>query len=148
MGCPALLQGIFPTQGLNPRLLFLHCLQLHMVITVKIAQSCPTLCVPMDCSLPDSSVHEIFQAIVLEWISISFSRELPDPGIEPRSPHCRQTLNRLSHQGIGHLLTWRVHLSVSYLFAFSYCSCSQSKKTEVVCRSFLQWTTFCQNSPL
>ena len=38
------------------------------------AQSCPTLCDPMDCSLPGSSVHGIFQAIVLEWIAISFSR--------------------------------------------------------------------------
>ena len=40
------------------------------------------------------------------------------------------------------------HLSVSYLFAFSYCSWgSQGKNTEVVCHSLLQWTTFCQNSP-
>ena len=35
-----------------------------------VAQSCPTLCDPMDCSLPGSSVHGIFQAIVLEWIAI------------------------------------------------------------------------------
>ena len=41
-----------------------------------------------------------------------------------------------------------VHLSVSYLSAFSYCSRgSQGKNTEVVCHSLLQWTTFCQNSP-
>ena len=39
----------------------------------KIAQSCPTLCDPMDCSLPGSSVHGIFQARVLEWVAISFS---------------------------------------------------------------------------
>ena len=46
------------------------------------------------------------------------------------------------------LPTWRVHLSVSKLFAFSYCSWgSQGKNTEVVCHSFLQWTSFCQNSP-
>ena len=44
--------------------------------------------------------------------------------------------------------TCRVHLSVSYLFAFSYCSWgSQGKNTEVVCHSLLQWTTFCQPSP-
>ena len=55
-------------------------------MVVKIAQSCPTLCDPIDCSLPGSSVHGIFQAIVLEWLAISFSRELPDPGIEPGSP--------------------------------------------------------------
>ena len=36
----------------------------------EVAQTCPTLCNPMDCSLPGSSVHEIFQAIVLEWIAI------------------------------------------------------------------------------
>ena len=49
---------------------------------------------------------------------------------------------------IGHLLTWGVHLSVSYPFAFSYCSWGcQGKNTEVVCHSLLQWTTFCQTSP-
>ena len=42
-----------------------------------------------------------------------------------------------------------VHISVSYLFAFSYCSWgSQGKNTEVVCHSLLQGTAFCQNSPL
>ena len=40
----------------------------------EVAQSCPTLCDPMDCSLPGSSVRGIFQAIALEWIAISFSR--------------------------------------------------------------------------
>ena len=40
-----------------------------------VAQSCLTLCDPTACSLPDSSVHGIFQAIVLEWIAISFSNE-------------------------------------------------------------------------
>ena len=52
----------------------------------EVAHLCPTLCDPMDCSLPGSSVHGIFQVIVLEWIAISFSGNLPDPGIEPRSP--------------------------------------------------------------
>ena len=52
----------------------------------EVSQSCPTLCDPMDCSLPGSSVHGIFQATVLEWVAIYFSRDLPDPGIEPGSP--------------------------------------------------------------
>ena len=39
----------------------------------EIAQSCPTLSDPMDCSLPGSSVHGIFQARVLEWGAIAFS---------------------------------------------------------------------------
>ena len=38
-----------------------------------VAQSCTTLCDPMDCSLLDSSVHGILQARILEWVAISFS---------------------------------------------------------------------------
>ena len=45
----------------------------------EVAQSCPTLCDPMDCSLPGSSVHGIFQARVLEWVAISFSRASSPP---------------------------------------------------------------------
>ena len=40
----------------------------------KLLQSCPTLCDPMDCSLPSSSVHGNLQARVLEWVAISASR--------------------------------------------------------------------------
>ena len=43
----------------------------------KPLQSCPTLCNPMDCSLPGSSVHGIFQARVLEWVAIAFSTTIP-----------------------------------------------------------------------
>ena len=39
----------------------------------EVTQSCPTLSDPMDCSLPGSSVHGIFQARVLEWDAIAFS---------------------------------------------------------------------------
>ena len=39
----------------------------------EVAQSCPTLSDPMDCSLPGSSIHGIFQARVLEWVAIAFS---------------------------------------------------------------------------
>ena len=41
----------------------------------EVAQSCPTLSNLMDCSLPGSSIHGIFQAIVLEWVAIAFSDE-------------------------------------------------------------------------
>ena len=40
----------------------------------EVAQSCPTLCDPMDCSPPGSSLHGILQARILEWVAISFSR--------------------------------------------------------------------------
>ena len=52
---------------------------------VLVAQSCPTLCNPMDCSRPGSSVHKIFQARVLEWVAFPTSRDLPSPGTEPTS---------------------------------------------------------------
>ena len=39
-----------------------------------VTKLCLTLCDPMDCSLPDSSVHGILQARILEWVAISFSR--------------------------------------------------------------------------
>ena len=48
----------------------------------SVAQLCPTLCNPMDCSLPSSSVHGIFQARILQWVAMPSSRDLPDPGTE------------------------------------------------------------------
>ena len=45
-----------------------------------------TLCNPMDYSPPDSSVHGIFQARILERVAISSSSDLPNSGIKPRSP--------------------------------------------------------------
>ena len=42
----------------------------------EVAQSCPTLCDPVDCSPPGSSVHGILQARIMEWVAISFSREV------------------------------------------------------------------------
>ena len=48
-------------------------------VKVFVTQLCPTLCDPMDCSLPGSSVHGIFQARILEWAPIPFSRESSQP---------------------------------------------------------------------
>ena len=42
----------------------------------EVAQSCPILHDPMDCSLTDSSIHGIFQARVLEWVAIAFSESV------------------------------------------------------------------------
>ena len=48
-------------------------------IDIGVTQSCPTLCDPMDCSLPGSSIYGIFQARVLEWVAIAFSRKSSQP---------------------------------------------------------------------
>ena len=55
-----------------------HFLLQHMKVKSEseVAQSCPTLSDPMDCSLPGSSVHRVFQARVLEWGAIAFSGNL------------------------------------------------------------------------
>jgi len=57
----------------------------------------------MDCSPPGSSVREIFQTRILEWVAISFSKEmgwdLPNPGIEPGSPALQEDFYRLSYKG-------------------------------------------------
>ena len=65
--------------------------------TVLVAQSCPTLSDPVNCSPPGSSLHGILQARVLQWAPFPFSGTLSDPGIEPALLHCRQILYHLSH---------------------------------------------------
>ena len=52
---------------------------------VLVTQLCSTLCDPMDCSTPGSSVHGILQARILEWVAIPFSRGSSQKGIEPGS---------------------------------------------------------------
>ena len=57
----------------------LICMQDLVPSESEVAQSCPTLCDPVDCSLPSSSVHGIFQARILEWVATSFSRRSSQP---------------------------------------------------------------------
>ena len=52
----------------------------------EVTQSCPTLCNPMDCSLPGSSVHGNFLARIMEWVPFPSPGDSPNPGIEPRFP--------------------------------------------------------------
>ena len=53
--------------------------------TAESLQSCPTLCNPMHCGLPDSSVHEISQVRILEWVACPPPGDLPDPEIKHMS---------------------------------------------------------------
>ena len=50
-----------------------------------VTPSCLTLCDPMDCSPPSSSVHGILQARILEWVAIAFFRRSSQPGFKPGS---------------------------------------------------------------
>ena len=107
-------------------LLYWKLYQINASEQVLVAQLCPTLCDPVECSLPSYSVHGILQARILEWISIPFSRVssrhrnwtqvshttgrfftawatgkgiFPAQGSNSVLCHCRWTFYKLSHQG-------------------------------------------------
>ena len=85
------------------------------------AQSCPTLFYPLDCSLPDSPVHSIFQARILEWVTIPSPGHLPHLGIEPMSflaPALTGGSFTTTPPGKPYLLI------LSYLLIFGFVVCS------------------------
>jgi len=67
----------YHTKWIKPKInIIWYCLYMDSAAAAaaaKLLQSCPTLCDPMDCSLPGFSIHGILQARTLEWIAISFS---------------------------------------------------------------------------
>ena len=73
---------------------------------VLVAWSYPTVCDPMDCCLPSSSVHGILQARILEWVAIPSSGDLLDPGLNLSLLYHRQILYCLIHQGSPKCLWW------------------------------------------
>ena len=77
----------------------------------EVAQSCPTLCNPVECRLPGTPVHGIFQARILEWVAISFSRGSSRPRDRTHLLHCRQTL--LTYEPPGKPVTMRGTTSTS-----------------------------------
>ena len=96
---PTLSPGVLPSPGIEPASPVSPALQaetlpseppakpqIRLKVKVLAAQLCPTFCNPLDSNLPSSSIHRIFQARILEWVAISFSRDLPDPGIKPGPP--------------------------------------------------------------
>ena len=77
---PTRLPGPWDSPGKNTGVVshvLLQCMKVKS--ESEVTQSCPTLCDPVGCRLPGSSVHGIYQAIVLEWIAISFSRGSSQP---------------------------------------------------------------------
>ena len=83
---------------------FYICVCVH---ACQVIQSCPALCDPMDCSPPGSSVHEILQARILEWVAMPSSRRPSHSGIYPVS---------MSPALVGKFFTtratWQVHMCV------------------------------------
>ena len=91
--------------------MFLILLHTYMCVCVC-AQSCPTLCDPRDCSSPGSSVHEISQARILEWVVISFSRGI--------------SLTQGSHSSLLCFLHWQAdslplcHLGIPHTYIYTH----------------------------
>ena len=75
--------------------------QLIIYMKVKVAQSCPKLCDPMDCT-----VHGTLQARILEWIAIPFSRGSSQPRDQTQVSHIADRHYQLSHQGHLRILEW------------------------------------------
>ena len=82
-GLPWLPPGDLPNPGIKPRSPALQADPLPSEPPGKseseVAQSCLTLCTPMDCRLPGSSVHGILQARILEWVAMPFSKGSSQP---------------------------------------------------------------------
>ena len=76
----------------------------------EVAQSCPTLCDPMDCNPPGSSVYGIFRQKCWRDLTSPSPGDLPDPGIEPGSPALRADALPLSHQGSS-IIPWTARRS-------------------------------------
>ena len=89
-----MLYFLWKARSFQPSVVHTEYRSFHFLLKVKVlvAQSCPTLCDSMDCSLPGSSVHGIHRARILEWLPCPSPGHLPNPGMEPGSPHCRQIL--------------------------------------------------------
>ena len=83
-------QNQYQTHMRKKQMRYANYLPNRKAVYLKVTQSCLTLCDPMDCSLPSSSVHGILQARVLEWVAISFSRGYSRP--KDQTQHCRQIL--------------------------------------------------------
>ena len=92
---------------------------------VLVIQSCPTLCDPMGCSPPGSSIHGLLQARILEWVAISFSRG----SSQPRDWICKLWIIRIvkyAHNG--------VNISFLYRFMTKYHRMDTSSQTDELSR--------------
>ena len=91
----------------------------------EVAQSCPTLCDPMDCSLPGFSFHGIFQARILEWVAISF---FPTQRSNVGFLHCRQTfIDWATRESLSYQLNSRLDLDFTRFSINVHAFCSRTQ---------------------
>ena len=107
------------------------CPSIYQSLFSEVAQSCPTLCNPMDCSLIGSFIHGIFQTRIPEWVAISFQEIFLTQGLNLGLPHCRHTLYHLSHLG-SPLWPSGISLPSSLLIKQLYQNCSKISKNVII----------------
>ena len=109
------------TLPLNHILKIAQMIMLCVCACVLSRFSCVQLCDPMDCCPPDSSLHGILQARILEWVAMPSSRGSSDPGIKsasPAAPALRVDSLPLSHEGSPMLYMFNVQ-SLSHVRLFA-----------------------------
>ena len=93
------------------------CLEfVTLYMHAKSLQSCPTLCDPMHCSQPDSSVHGILQARILEWVAVPSCRG----SSWPRDWTCVSYISCIGRQVLHTSATWEAFVILYFPFNFSY----------------------------
>ena len=112
-------------------------------VKVKVAQLCPALCNPMDCSLPGSSVHGILQARILEWVAVPFSG---------RSSQLRDR-TQVSRTTGGFFTTWASREVLILLRTFHFFSLPRThyptwtdRPQKRKCKRFLKYVKRCWTS--
>ena len=85
----------------------------------SVVQSCLTYCDPTDYSSPASSVHEVFQARTLEWVTISFSRR----SSQPRDQTCISCISYIGRQILYHCAMWEALLLPLIVNSFFFLLC-------------------------
>ena len=118
-----------------------HPILYHMKVKVLLAQSCPTLCNPMDCSLPGSSVRGILQGRILEWVAIPFSRGSSRFRDQTRSPTLQA--DPLPSELAGKPIFYHIWIYLVFLIVF----CQRRKETLAMdCNPRFQAKTSCHHS--
>ena len=114
----------------------------------EVTQLCPTLCNPMDCSLPGSSIHGIFQTRVLEWVALSFSRRSSQPRVWTQVSHIVGRCFTIWATREAHIWDKRL-ISKMFILRNSYNSIANKTNNLIFKNEQRTWTdifpkTFCQ----
>ena len=102
------------------------CVCVCMCVCIKFCCCClvaklyATLCDPMNCSLPGSSVHEIFQTKILEWVGLPSPGDLSHPEISPVSPVLAGELLTTESSGKPYIANIFLYIWMNHIYIYIY----------------------------